>query len=385
MLNHPNYTKSLFIALCGLLSTAVYAEISLIDQQGLISADDHLKLTSKGSLRLQALNFDRYNDSNQGMKYRRDGYSATSRLFFNADYQFTDDLHLIAKYATFINPPKMLDWEGHYRQGESSADTQELFAGIQSQQYGSLKFGKMYSIYYDVVGSKTDLWDYNTLGQPQTWSPVSHFDGTQASSKTLRYEKKSEHIDFYAAYLFKDQTNTQDMQYQRKSGQELAVDIHLSPNLSVATAWKHNRASLNDQDHQHDFKQQSIASSLFYFNGHWMLGLGAGWYKNLLPNSKLSDQPQQKLAHYLNTEAYGLEYYLGYHFKIEDHGINFVQPYIMGDTLKVTQGDDLYRRDYGLGVAVRFNHGIGFDYERLYTQDSFNTPDMHLFRLRYEW
>ncbi len=26
-----------------------------------------------------------------------------------------------------------------------------------------------------------------------------------------------------------------------------------------------------------------------------------------------------------------------------------------------------------------------FDYERLYTKDSDATPDMHLFRLRYEW
>ncbi|WP_228147392.1 hypothetical protein [Acinetobacter sp. ANC 3813] len=53
--------------------------------------------------------------------------------------------------------------------------------------------------------------------------------------------------------------------------------------------------------------------------------------------------------------------------------------------MKYTSGDDFKRRDLGVGVAARFNHGLGFDYERLYTHDSWNTQDMHLFGLRYEW
>jgi len=57
----------------------------------------------------------------------------------------------------------------------------------------------------------------------------------------------------------------------------------------------------------------------------------------------------------------------------------------MGDYINYTRSDDFSRQDYGVGVAFRFGYGIGFDYERLYTSDSKGTPDIHLFRLRYQW
>lgn len=57
---------------------------------------------------------------------------------------------------------------------------------------------------------------------------------------------------------------------------------------------------------------------------------------------------------------------------------------MLGNQLKYTSGYDFKRRDLGIAVTARFNPGLGFDYERLYTSDSFNTPDTHLFCLRYE-
>lgn len=237
-----------------------------------------------------------------------------------------------------------------------------------------------------MVGSKTDLWDYSTLAQPQTWSPFAYFDGTQAARKTLRYEKKSDFIDFYASYLFQDQKSDAHYTYERKSGQELAVDVHLNKNLSWASSWKHNDAQLTNNAQTNSLSQQAIATSLFYFDQKWMLALGAGWYKNLLPNFDAYAQPiSQQMQNLLDTEAYGIEYYAGYNFAIGEHGIKYIQPYVMGNQLKYTQGYDFTRRDLGVGVAARFQYGLGFDYERIYTSDSSNTPDMHLFRLRYEW
>ena len=129
-----------------------------------------------------------------------------------------------------------------------------------------------------------------------------------------------------------------------------------------------------------------LATALFYFDGTWMLSTGAGWYKNLLPNFDAFNQAStQSVENLLDTEAYGLEYYAGYHVELDHHGMKYLQPYLMGNYLTYRSGYDFSRRDHGIGVAIRFNGGFGFDYERLYTQDSNHTPDMHLFRLRYEW
>lgn len=374
--------STLSIALSVLVPTHAVAEVEVINKDHIFNEHDKFTLTSSGSLRLQALNFDHYDVANQGQKYRRNGYSAGSRIYLNADYKINDDLHLISGYQNFINPAKILDWEGHYVQQDEKIRTEQLYFGIKSDQYGTLKFGKQYSVYYDVVGSKTDLWDYNTLAQPQTWSPFAYVDGTQAAHKMLRYENKNQYADFYAAYLFEDES----LPYKRKSGEEFAIDVHLSKELNWATSWKHNRASLQYDDAQHNFSQHALATALFYFDGKWLAGAGAGWYKNTLPNYSAFELPTtQQARQFLNSKAYGLEYYLGYNFNIEDHGLKSIRPYVMGNYLKYTQGDEFYRQDNGVGVAIRFNHGIGFDYERLYTSDSMNTPDMHLFRLRYDW
>lgn len=375
-----------FIALSFALCSSAFAQIELINQDQIFTAQDNFKLSSAGSLRLQALNFDQYQPSNADQKYRRNGYSATSRIYLNSDYKINDDLHLITGYQNFINPAKILDWDGHYQNNDERLTTEQAYAGISSHHYGSLKYGKIYSLYYDVVGAKTDLWDYSTLAQPQTWSPFAYFDGTQAASKTLRYEKKTKNIDFYAAYLFEDHTSLNQLRYQRKSGQEAAVDIHLNKNLNWAISWKHNKAQLQSDHATSELSQDMLASALFYFDGTWMLSTGAGWYKNLLPNfDALNQTSTQSVESLLDTEAYGLEYYAGYHVELDHHGMKYIQPYLMGNYLKYRSGYDFSRRDHGIGVAIRFNHGFGFDYERLYTQDSSHTPDMHLFRLRYEW
>lgn len=381
--------KTFVIGFCAIATLNVnkaYAEVELVHQDKIFSDQDSLSLKTRGSMRLQALNFDQYNKTNESQKYRRDGYSAASRMYFDLDYKFNENTRIFAEYQNYFNLPKIFDWEGHYGKNDEDFTTIQAYGGIENSKYGTLKFGKMYSIYHDVVGVKTDLWDYDMLGQAPTWSPFSFFDGSLVSSKTLRYENKNKYVDLYAAYLFGDETSKNNMTYKLKSGGELAADIHLSKKLSLGVSYKHNEARLNDSINSHDLSQDLIASALYYFDGKWMLGAGVGWYKNLLPNnSALNQQTPANLEQYLDTEAYGFEYYAGYRFNVQNHGIQSVQPYVMGDYIKYTHGDDFSRKDYGVGVAFRFNYGLGFDYERLYTHDNKSTPDLHLFRLRYQW
>ncbi|MRT38071.1 porin [Acinetobacter sp. RIT698] len=367
-------------------ATTVSAEVELIHQDQIFSDQDSFTVKTHGSMRLQALNFDQYNANNQSQKYRRNGYSAASRMYLDLDYKLDENTHLIAGYQNYFNLPKIFDWDGHYAKNDEEFTTIQAYVGMENSQYGTLKFGKMYSIYHDVVGVKTDLWDYDMLGQVSTWSPFSFHDGTLVSSKTLRYEKKNQYVDFYAAYLFGDETSLNNFHYKLKSGEEIATDVHLSKNLHWGTSYKHNQVSLSDSQDNHDLSQHVIATALYYFDGQWMWGVGAGWYKNLVPNNLARNQPAPYgVEHYLDTEAYGIEYYAGYKFKVQNYGIQSIQPYVMGDHIKYTQGEDFSRRDLGVGMALRFNYGIGFDYERLYTSDSKATPDLHLFRLRYQW
>lgn len=375
----------LFVLAIGSATTA-QAEVELIHQDKIFTDQDGFSLSTHGSMRLQSLHFDQYNASNASQKYRRDGYSAGSRMYFDADYKIDENTRIFAGYQNYFNLPKMFDWEGHYGKNDEDFTTVQAYFGVENKQYGTLKFGKMYSIYHDVVGVKTDLWDYDMLAQAPTWSPYSFFDGTLVSSKTLRYEKKNKNVDIYAAYLFGDETYQNNMQYKLKSGEEIAADVHLNKNLSWGTSYKHNAVSLATDQNKESFSQEAIASALYYFDGQWMFGLGAGWYKNLLPNTNALGQAEPyKLQHYLDTEAYGIEYYAGYKFDIQNYGIKSVQPYVMGDYIKYTSGYDFSRKDYGVGVTFRFNYGLGFDYERLYTSDTKGTPDLHLFRLRYQW
>ncbi|AOA57042.1 porin [Acinetobacter larvae] len=364
------------------------AEISLMQQDDILKTGDHFQLTTSGSLRLQALNFEHYNAANATQKYQRNGYSAASRIYLDAHYQATPNIGVLAEYETYINPAKILDWQGHYSTQDHSLDTVQAYFGVAHKDYGTLKYGKLSSIYYDVVGSKTDLWDYAPLAQPATWSSHSYYDGSAVSRKTLRYEKEIAPLTVYAAYLFKDQTNTnQEIEYKRDYGLALATDLKITPTLSWAVAWQHNKAELYAHPTaQHvQYHQNIIGSSIFYLKDPWMLGLGVGWYHNVHPSNRLDQQQHFDPAEFLNTQSYGLEYYLGYKIPIQQAGIQFIRPYIMGDRFAYRTGRQFYRQDYGLGLAIRFKYGFGFDIEHFKTKDSFNTPDMNLFRLRYEF
>lgn len=383
-----NFKLNRFAILGLLLSSTSYAQVSLIDTDQVFNDQDHFSLTTSGSIRLQALNFEDYNSSNASQKYRRNGYSAASRIYLDADYKINDTTHLISEYETYINPAKILDWDGHYSKSDQNLNTAQLYFGVQDDRFGTLKYGQISSVYYDVVGAKTDLWDYSPLAQPATWSTQSDYDGTGTSRKTLRYEKKIDKLSVYAAYMFKDQTYpSANLEYKRKNGFALATDLKITPNLSWATGWQHTNSDLiNTSDHsKKSYKQDIIGTSLFFLKDPWMIGIGGGWYKNIHPSYILDGNNNYAVDQFLDTESYGVEYYIGYKIPVDKFAVQYVRPYFMGDRFSYVSGRKFYRKDNGLGLSIRFKHGIGFDYEHFFTQDSYNTPDMDLFRLRYEF
>ena len=91
-------------------ATTVFAEVELIHQDQIFSDQDSLTVKTHGSMRLQALNFDEYNANNQSQKYRRNGYSAASRMYLDLDYKLNENTHLIVGYQNYFNLPK--SWIG---------------------------------------------------------------------------------------------------------------------------------------------------------------------------------------------------------------------------------------------------------------------------------
>ncbi|ESK40014.1 hypothetical protein P256_00453 [Acinetobacter nectaris CIP 110549] len=365
-----------------LIGSHSYADKVVYNESNLFTNNDHLTISSSGSFRLQSLIFDEYNNTNDALKYRRDGYNSFSKISLGSDYKFSNDLHFLIGSETYINYPKILRWHGRYNKSDSTLTANQLYVGIKNDQFGTLKFGKINDLFYDVVGVKTDLADYTPIAQPLDFSNQSAFDGTGAANRTLRYEKSYKKLDFYSAYLFKD-TNTSDAQstFKRNYGLQFATEYHFTPNFSWANAYQYNSGKLNNNtsNEQKKYNGHLIGSSLFYIDNHWLISLGVNYTKNLLPTHSNITQTAY------NSETFGLESYAGYKFDIHQYAIENIRPYILETHFKYINGRNFKQNNVGIGTAIKFKYGLGLDVEHYFTSDTVNTPDLTLLRLRFDY
>ena len=58
----------------------------------------------------------------------------------------------------------MFNWDNHYANGANDTTRRMLYTGLKSAT-GYADLGQQNSIYYDVVGAKTDIWDYDMTGR----------------------------------------------------------------------------------------------------------------------------------------------------------------------------------------------------------------------------
>ncbi|KYJ00673.1 hypothetical protein AIZ09_23280, partial [Salmonella enterica subsp. enterica serovar Typhimurium] len=74
-----------------------------------------------------------------------------------------------------------------------------LYTGIKSATWGTLPFGQQNSIYNDVVGVKTVIWDYDMIGQAPGNGIYGDYDGSYRTRKSLKYKKSIGNVDLYAS------------------------------------------------------------------------------------------------------------------------------------------------------------------------------------------
>ncbi len=381
-----NFSKRVIAFYCGVgllaaLPFASQAEITLIKQDA--QPDDalsRLKFAVGGSIRPQFNNIT--GDSDRG-SYKRNGFDGGTRFRFGAEYYLTEDISWLGYYELGVNIPALFNWDNHYAEGAHDTSRRQLYTGFKSQRWGQLTFGQQNSVYYDVVGAKTDIWDYDMLAQASNIGINGDYDGTYRARKQLKYKNRFGDADLYASWLLEDTEYLpgNGLRYKRQGGGSLGVDYHLTTDLTWGTAWNYTRAEMRNPGNgdSKGYDQNIVGTSLSWKPDNWTLALGGGWYQNFSPSKKRS------VDNYFANEAWGVEYFVGYTIPVQRYAVKSVQPYVMGDRLEYTSGRDYQRIDNGVGVTLQLDYGFRIDYEHVFTSSSDDLGDMNLVRLRYDF
>jgi predicted porin len=365
----------------GSASFAAQAEITLLKQDP--QAGDplsRLNFTVGGSIRPQFNNMT--GDGDKG-SYKRNGFDGGTRFRFAADYYLFDDISWISYYELGVNIPAMFNWDNHYADGANDTSRRMLYTGLKSKTWGQLTFGQQNSIYYDVVGAKTDIWDYDMLAQAPGNGINGDYDGSYRSRKMLKYKNSFGDTDVYASYLFSDGEYLpgNGLRYKRQGGGSLGVDYHLTPDLTWGTAWNYTRAEMRNPSTSgsKNYDQNIVGTAISWKPDNWTLTFGGGWYNNFLTTKKAN------VNDYFAGDAWGIEYLAGYTVPVGQYAVKSVMPYFMGDRLEYVTGRNYQRIDNGLGVTVQFDYGFRVDVEHVLTSSTDNLGDMTLVRLRYDF
>lgn len=365
----------------GSASFAAQAEITLLKQDP--QAGDplsRLNFTVGGSIRPQFNNMT--GDGDKG-SYKRNGFDGGTRFRFAADYYLFDDISWISYYELGVNIPAVFNWDNHHAKGANDTSRRMLYTGLKSNTWGQLTFGQQNSVYYDVVGVKTDIWDYDMLGQAPGNGINGDYDGSYRGRKMLKYKNTFGDTDVYASYLFSDGEYLpgNGLRYKREGGGSLGVDYHITKDLTWGTAWNYTRAQMRNPGNSDEksYDQHILGTALSWKPDNWTLTVGGGWYDNFLTTKKA------EVNNYFSGDAWGIEYLAGYTVPVEAYGLKSVMPYVMGDRMQYVTGRDYHRIDNGVGVTFKLDYGFRVDYEHVFTSSTDDLGDMNLVRLRYDF
>ena len=375
------FTLSAVAALLVAAPLASQAEITLLKQDP--QAGDPLsRLDFKvgGSIRPQFQHQAGVSDQS----YKRNGYDGGSRFRFSADYYLFDDISWVSYYELGVNFPAWWGWDHHYADGQNNTTRRQLYTGLKSKTWGQLTFGQQNSVYYDVVGAKTDIWDYDMLAQAPGNGINGDYDGSYRSRKMLKYKNTFGDVDVYASYLFEDNDYLpgNGLRYKRKGGGSLGVNYHITKDLAWGTAWNYTRADIHNPGNgeSKDYDQNIYGTALSWTPDNWTLSAGAGWYQNFSPTK------QNTVNNYFADDAWGVEYFAGYKFAIDQYAVKSIQPYFMGDRLEFVNGRNYKRIDNGVGISTKLDYGFQVDYEYVITSSTDKSlGNMNLVRLRYDF
>lgn len=374
-------TATLFSLLC---ATQASAEVTLL-QQDRYNPDwlTRLNLSINGSIRPQF--YDVMGSSDRG-SYKRNGFdNGDNGTYFGvaADYYLRDDVSWYTYYEVNVNFPAMFKWHHHYDNDDTYTGKRMFYTGLKSDDMGTLTIGQQTSVYYDLVASKTDLWDDDMLAQASGVGINGAYDGSYRPRKQLKFTNSYGKLDLSGSWLLPDSEYLpgDGTHYRRKGGGSLGFEYHLSDDLTLGMAWNETRATIKHPgaDDDKTYNQHIVGAAVSWVPDNWTFALSGGWYKNFLPTQS------QRTEKYFASDAWGVEYYAGYQFHIDRAGLKSIQPFFMGDRLEYATGRDYKRIDNGLGMLLAFAYGFSVDYEHMFTSSTDRLGDVNMVRLSYDF
>ncbi len=92
---------------------------------------------------------------------------------------------------------------------------------------------------------KTDIWDYDMIGQAPGNGINGDYDGSYRSRNMLKYKKTVGDVDLYGSYLFEDSEYLpgNGLRYKRKGGGSVGADYHIMKDLTGYRVELHPRGN----------------------------------------------------------------------------------------------------------------------------------------------
>lgn len=351
------------------LSASAQAEITILDKNSLSDAFlAPLSVKVGGSIR-PAFTFQDTENKTHGDSSGHDG---GSRFRFSGDYALDSHTSVVGMYEVGVNTYHLLGIKSGYTQGTELFKKRKLYYGFKDDRYGTLTYGKQYGPYYDIVGSKSDVWDNDGQAAGESVGIAGDYDGGNRPYNSLKYVNTWGKFTVEANYLLPEHETdaSSTLHYRRQSGGGLGIDYAITPTLTWSGVYtRTNGRIIQDQDasKQKLYHQQTTATALTWQPGHWYLVATANYYDDYVP-SRLSNVNQNN---FFAGSGYGVEGFAGYTINVDKVYLKSFQPYIAADSLKL-KGDQHYEANHVfLGSEFNFGHHIS-----LYVEHTLaNAPD----------
>ncbi|MCC3718725.1 porin [Rouxiella badensis] len=347
------------------LSASAQAEITVLDknkQSDSLLAP--LSLQVGGSIRPEWI-FQNTKNKTHGDSSGHDG---GTRFRFSGDYALTDHTSIIGKYELGVNMYHLLNIKSGYDESSNLLKKRQLYYGFKDDRYGTLTYGKQYGPYYDIVGSKSDVWDNDGQAAGEGVGLSGDFDGGNRPYNSIKYVNTIGAFTIDANYLLPEteydagsDSVGDDLHYRRDGGGGLGIDYAVTKTLTWSGVYTLTNARMkNDNNDSKQYHQQTTATALTWQPGAWYLVATANYYKDYVP----SHQDNVNQNNYFAGDGYGLEAFAGYTFTFNKELLKSVQPYVAADQLKLKGNEDYDAHHVYLGTAFDFGHHLSLYVER---------------------
>lgn len=369
------------VALSAFIADSAQAEIDILkaDPKG-DNFYSPMSLSVGGSIRPRFRNDMGGADTGQ---YWQKGYDGGTRFRITTGYHFDEDLKVVGYWEFGTNIFKVADMDSHYPKKTSRFNRRELYAGLDSEKWGRLTYGKQDSVYYQTVGVKTDVWENDWHAKAAAVGVYPAYDGSDKPDRTLMYKLTRDDADFYAmAYLPTHSYYTPGgWMFHRKKGAALGVDWRTTKTLTLSASYTRIKVTSWDAQTKHSDYEQIAATSIAWAPGPWYAALSGEYYGNFIP------QTMRKRTDYnfFAGDAYGATAFLSRTFPVDKGPLLSIGPYVAGTRLEILGGEHYHANQLYTGVNFQFRYGFRVAVERTFSSSTDHLPDSNWLDFYYDF